>query len=100
MIIQEILQQLENSTSPVVKVLQRGEHFKVLVLGFKNGMILKEHQTNIKTKLIIVDGGVVYRRVNDSVTLNKFDEIDIPINLLHAVEAREDGICIFNTGIR
>lgn len=98
MVIQEILQQLENSTSPVVKVLQRGEHFKVLVLGFKKGMILKEHQTNIKTKLVIVDGSVVYRRANNSVTLNKFDEIDIPINLLHAVEAREDSICFLIQG--
>ncbi len=98
MIIQEILQQLENSTSPVVKILQRGEHFKVLVLGFKKGMVLKEHQTNMKTKLVIVDGSVVYRRADDAVNLNKFDEIDIPINVPHSVEAQEDSICFLIQG--
>ncbi|MES2427085.1 MAG: hypothetical protein V4560_08925 [Bacteroidota bacterium] len=98
MIIQDILQQLENSTSPVVKILQRGEHFKVLVLGFKKGMILKEHQTNITSKLVIVDGSVVYRRADDTVNLNKFDEIDIPINVPHSVEAQEGSICFLIQG--
>ena len=98
MIIQDVLQQLENSTTPVVKVLQRGEHFKVLVLGFKKGMILKEHQTNMKTKLVIVDGSIVYRRANDAVNLNKFDEIDIPIDVPHSVEAIEDSICFLIQG--
>jgi quercetin dioxygenase-like cupin family protein len=98
MIIQDVLQQLENSTTPVVKILQRGEHFKVLVLGFKKGMVLKEHQTNLTTKLVIVDGSIVYRRANDSVNLNKFDEIDIPINVPHSVEAQEDSICFLIQG--
>jgi quercetin dioxygenase-like cupin family protein len=98
MIIQDILQQLENSTSPVVKILQRGEHFKVLVLGFKKGLILKEHQTNTTSKLVIVDGSVIYRKGNDAVNLNKFDEIDIPINVPHSVEAQEDSICFLIQG--
>jgi quercetin dioxygenase-like cupin family protein len=98
MIIQDVLQQLENSTTPVVKILQRGEHFKVLVLGFKKGMVLKEHQTNITSKLVIVDGSIVYRRANDAVNLNKFDEIDIPINVPHSVEAQEDSICFLIQG--
>jgi quercetin dioxygenase-like cupin family protein len=98
MIIQEVLQQLEASTGPVVKVLKRGEHFKVLVLGFKKGMVLKEHQTNTTTKLVIIDGSIVYRNANDSVNMNKFDEIDIPINVPHSVEAREDSICFLIQG--
>ena len=98
MIIQDVLKQLENSTTPVVKILQRGEHFKVLVLGFKKGMVLKEHQTNITSKLVIVEGSIVYRRANDSVNLSKFDEIDIPINVPHSVEAQEDSICFLIQG--
>lgn len=98
MIIQEVLQQLENSTTPVVKVLQRGGHFKVLVLGFKKGMILKEHQTNTTTKLVIIEGSIVYRKADDSVNMNKFDEIDIPINEPHSVEAQEDSICFLIQG--
>ena len=98
MIIQDILRQLENSITPVVKILQRGENFKVLVLGFKKGMILKEHQTNVTTKLLVVDGSIVYRRANDSVNMSKFDEIDIPANVLHSVEAKEDSICFLIQG--
>lgn len=98
MIIQDVLQQLENSTSPVVKILQRGEHFKVLVLGFKKGMVLKEHQTNLTTRLVVVNGSIVYQRANDSVNLSKFDEIDIPIKVPHSVEAQEDSICFLIQG--
>lgn len=98
MIIQDVLQHLENSTTPVVKVLQRGEHFKVLVLGFKKGMVLKEHQTNLTTRLVVVDGSIVYRKATDSVNMNKFDEIDIPVNVPHSVEAQEDSICFLIQG--
>lgn len=98
MIIQEVLQQLENSTTPVVKILKRSEHFKVLVLGLKKGMILKEHQTSTTTKLVIVDGSIIYRKADDSINMNKFDEIDIPVNVPHSVEAQEDSICFLIQG--
>jgi hypothetical protein len=39
MIIKEILHQLETAKNPVAKAIHKGEHFKVLAIGFKKGMI-------------------------------------------------------------
>lgn len=98
MIIQEVLAQLENAVNPVVKILQRGDQFKVIAMGFKKGMVLKEHQTPIPAKLVVIDGNVLYRQGEESIALNKFDEHEIPVNIIHSVEALEDSICILIQG--
>jgi quercetin dioxygenase-like cupin family protein len=94
MIIKEVLTQLESAAGPVVKVLQRGEQGKVIVLGFKSGMVLKEHKTPITTKLVVIDGSVIYRTGEEETVISKFDELDIPVNVPHAVEALEDSVCL------
>ncbi|MEO8416845.1 MAG: hypothetical protein ABI472_24490 [Ginsengibacter sp.] len=98
MIIQEILAQLENTVNPIVKILQRGDQFKVIAMGFKKGMILKEHKTPIPAKLVVIDGNVLYRQGEESIALNKFDEHEIPVNIIHSVEALHDSICILIQG--
>lgn len=98
MIIQEVLAQLENAVNPIVKILQRGDQFKVIVMGFKKGMVLKEHQTPIPAKLVVIDGSVLYRQGEGSVTLNRFDEQKIPVAVIHSVEALENSICILIQG--
>ncbi|MCO5948590.1 hypothetical protein [Mucilaginibacter flavidus] len=98
MIIQEVLFQLKSATSPVFKILQSSDHVKVIVLGFKRGMILKEHQTAIPAKLIIIDGSVIYKEAGRTVTMNKYEDVDIPINVTHSVEAVEDSICFLIKG--
>lgn len=98
MIIQEVLSQLESATGPVVKVLQRSDHVKVIVLGFKKGMVLKEHQTGVTTKLVIIEGSVSYRQAEKTLALNKFDDLDIPVHIMHSVEALEDSICFLIQG--
>jgi quercetin dioxygenase-like cupin family protein len=98
MVIQDVLDQLESAVSPVVKLLQKAENSKVVVMGFKSGMVLKEHQTNITTKLVIVDGKVIYKSGDQFTTLNKFDELEIPVNVPHSVEATEDSICFLIQG--
>lgn len=60
MIIKDILTQVEASKSPVAKAKHKGEHFKVLALAFKSGMIMKEHKTLLPAKLTILQGEVVY----------------------------------------
>lgn len=94
MMIQEILSLLENAESPVIKVLQQQASGKVLVLGFKKGMILKEHQTAVSAKLVVIDGEVQYRQEGRTVTLSKFSDLDIPVKVLHWVEALEKSICL------
>lgn len=98
MIIHEVLTLLENSTDPVMKMLQQSEHFKVIVLGFKKGMILKDHQTNMKTTLVVVKGAVSYKEKDRNVDLFQFDELDIPLHVTHAVHASEDSVCFLIRG--
>lgn len=93
MIIHDIIAALQNATSPVIKILVKGEASKVIVLGFKKGMVLKEHKTGVSTRLVVIDGQINYFSSNGIVTMNKFDDLDIPVNEPHSVEALADSIC-------
>lgn len=98
MVIKEILAKLDNSENPVAKILHKGEKFKVLAIGFKNGMILKEHQAHIPSKLTVLSGHVVYKEPGREVNLQQFDEVDIPVNVTHSVLALNDSLCLLTQG--
>ena len=94
MIIKELLEALENASGPVVKMLQKGPGHKVIVLGFKRGMVLKEHTTPLAAKLLVIDGCVRYMEESGDIVLEKYADFDIPVNIVHAVEALEDSVCL------
>ncbi|MBL7682151.1 MAG: hypothetical protein JNK00_02230 [Flavipsychrobacter sp.] len=98
MLIKEILTEIETSTHPVAKALHKGEHFKVLVIGFKNGMVLKEHKAHMPSKLTVMDGTVEYRQGEEIVVLNKYDSLDIPVDEVHSVLATVDSMCLLTQG--
>lgn len=98
MIIKEIIEQLKSSEHPVAKALHKGEHFRVLVMGFKAGMKLKEHQAQLPSKLTVLSGEVVYCENEKEVLLKQFDETDIPVNVIHSVEATADSLCLLTQG--
>lgn len=93
MAIQDVLSALKDAIAPVIKVLVKGETGKVIVLGFKKGMVLKEHKTGHSTRLLVIDGQINFLSARGTVTLSKFDELDIPVNEPHSVEAQADSIC-------
>ena len=98
MIIKEILAELETKEHPIAKALFKREGFKVLALGFKKEMILKEHKANVPTKLVVLEGTVIYKSDVTMLTLNQYDEFEIPVNELHAVTALEDALCMLIQG--
>ena len=98
MVIKEILQQLETAVHPVAKALHKGGQFKVLAIGFKKGMILKEHQAHLPSKLFVLNGEVIYKEGEVSTTLSTYDEIVIPVQVLHSVEAISDSLCLLTQG--
>ena len=98
MTIKEIIQQLETADHPVAKALHKGDHFKVLVIGFKSGMKFKEHEAHLPSKLTVISGQVIYRESTREVKLNIFDEVEIAVNIRHSVEATEDSICLLTQG--
>ena len=100
MVIKDVLEQLANQDNhqPSIKILRKGKDYKVIVLGFKKGMILKEHSTPIPAKLVVIEGKVNYKEVDKALVLDKFDELDISVDVIHAVEALEDSICFLIQG--
>ncbi|MFZ1528262.1 MAG: hypothetical protein WAT19_06260 [Ferruginibacter sp.] len=98
MVIKEILQQLENSTHPVARALHKGEHFKVIAIAFKSGMLLHEHQAILPSKLTVLKGSVVYKEGEKEITLNEYDETEIPAKITHNVAALDDSLCLLTQG--
>lgn len=98
MIIKDIYKQLETSEHPVAKALHSGEHFRVLTIGFNAGMKLKEHQAHLPSKLTVLAGEVIYSEGEKKVKLEQYDEVNIPVNTLHSVEALQDSLCLLTQG--
>ncbi|MDQ3002369.1 MAG: hypothetical protein M3Y08_14045 [Fibrobacterota bacterium] len=94
----EIQAQIPNSANPIVKVIHKNEHFKVLALGFKKGVALKEHKSPLPAKLTVLEGSVRYKESETTLVLEKFHARDIPVNAIHSVEALEDSICLLTQG--
>ncbi|WP_114748545.1 cupin domain-containing protein [Pleomorphovibrio marinus] len=98
MTIKEIKKELEAAKHPIAKSLHHGTGFKVLIMGFKKGMILKEHKAHISSKLTVLEGGVIYKEENRVIELMQYDEVEIPIEVTHSVEAIADSLCILSQG--
>lgn len=98
MTIKKIKEELKVSDHPVVKSLHHGAAFKVLILGFKKGMILKEHKARVQSKLTVLEGAVIFKEENKTVELEQYDEVEIPTEIMHSVEAMEDSLCILSQG--
>lgn len=98
MTIKEIKEDLKSSDHPVAKSLHHGTGFKVLMMGFNKGMILNEHKAHIQSKLTVLEGAVTYKEEDRVVKLLQYDEVEIPIEIRHSVEAIEDSLCILTQG--
>lgn len=98
MTIKKIKEELKSSSHPVAKSLHHGNGFKVLIVGFTKGMVLKEHKAHIPSKLTVLEGAVSYQEEHRVVELRQYDEVDIPVEVTHAVEALEDSLCILTQG--
>ena len=98
MIIKEILAELETKEHPVAKAMYKKDGVKVLMLGFKNGMILKEHKAAVPTKLVVLQGSIIYKSDANEIELSMYDEFEIPVNELHAVHAKSDALCMLIQG--
>lgn len=98
MVIKELKEELQVSDHPLAKSLHHGVGFKVLVIGFKKGMILKEHKAHMLSMLVVLEGAVIYKEENRIVKLLQYDEVDIPAEIIHSVESTEDSLCMLIQG--
>jgi quercetin dioxygenase-like cupin family protein len=98
MVIQEALEDVELKNYPVSRVLHKGDMFKVIIIAFKKGMILKEHKTHLPAKITVIKGKINYRTVDSATSVNEYDDFQIPIHETHSIEALEDSICLLIQG--
>lgn len=98
MTIIEIKEQLKKSDTPVAKSFHVGEKFKVLLFGFNKGMKLEDHEAKHPTKLLVLEGDIMYHANREDIRLKQYDEIDIPANVEHSLGALEDSIVLLTQG--
>lgn len=98
MTIEDIKKQLKSSKNPVAKTFHIGDHFKVLIFGFKKGMKLEDHKAHQPTKLLIMEGDVIYHQEKKDIRLKQHDEIDIPAEVTHSVAALKDSLILLTQG--
>ena len=96
--IQDIMTRLETATNPVAQAIHKGDHFKVLAIGFKKGMIMKDHKAALPAKLTVLSGSVCYKMNGVETILSAFDEQIIPLEKVHSVEAMENSLCLLTQG--
>lgn len=61
-------------------------------------MVMKEHKAGVTTKMTVFSGTVVYLEKQKSVRIDTSDEIDIPADVVHSVEAIDDALCLLTQG--
>lgn len=93
-----VLQKMRISAGPVIKVLHRNDHFKVLVLGLNTDVIFPDHVAKIPARLTVLKGSVQYRDEDGNTPLFLYDELDIPVNVTHSVRAIRPSICLLTMG--
>jgi quercetin dioxygenase-like cupin family protein len=98
MTIQEIKEKLKTSKNPVAKSFHNGEHFKVLLFGFKKGMKLNDHTASLPTKLLVMEGDVIYHQDRKDIRMKQYDEVEIPAGMPHSVAALSDSLLVLTQG--
>ncbi|MBD3616190.1 MAG: hypothetical protein HUJ22_06405 [Gracilimonas sp.] len=98
MTIKAIKEQLKSSDKPVAKSYHIGDHFKVLLFGFNKGMKLEDHKAHHPTKLLVLEGEVIYHQEKKDIRMKKHDEIDIPAEVSHSVAALTDSLILLTQG--
>ena len=98
MTIKDIKKDVESAKRPVPRVLKSGDNFKVIIIGFKDKIILDDHKTDIPARLVVLEGKVIYKEGDKTVIMNQYDEVNIPVNIIHSVTALEDSLCMVVKG--
>lgn len=98
MVIKEALAEVELKNHPVARILHKGDMFKGMIIAFKKDMILREHKTHLPATITVIKGKVNYRKEDSVITINEWDNFQIPIHETHSIEALEDSICLLIQG--
>jgi|GEM_PF-420487 quercetin dioxygenase-like cupin family protein len=97
-IIKQVLFKIKTATKPVIETLHRNEDLQVTMLGLNSGVSLSDHRTKVPAKLTVLSGSVIYNDVDGMTSLLRGDELAIPMNVKHSVQATRRSICLLTRG--
>jgi hypothetical protein len=61
-------------------------------------MILTEHKAHLRSKLTVLEGSVIYKEEYRKVELGQYDEVEIPVDIMHSVEVLVNCLCVLTQG--
>ena len=90
--IKEVANLLQTSETPVLKKVYDKNGTKLLAVGLKQGVVLKEHTAPSEAKLMVVQGEIDYNTATSSYRFARLDTYDIPEKESHSVVAVDDAV--------
>ncbi|MBK8442060.1 MAG: hypothetical protein IPL35_01000 [Sphingobacteriales bacterium] len=92
--IQELWAQIGSATKPLTAVLHRCSDSKVIVIGLRSSVLLKEHVSPVAARLMVLQGEVEYRQGDEIYTLQPYQQQNIPAQTLRL----QDTLCLLIQG--
>jgi len=89
-----VKEKLESGINPVVINFVKEENCKVFTIFFKQGMVLTDHKTNRPAILYVLTGKVQFKTADQMEEVGCFEEIDIPVGVIHQVVCLEEATCL------
>lgn len=93
-----LIEQAIQAGHPVARSLAAGSHFKVLLLAFGPGQLMKEHRTKLPARLVVLQGAVVYQQGETVKHLNPECDTEIPVDIPHHVTSEQPALCLLIQG--
>jgi len=98
MMIQEVIKMIPNSQSVITRIIRKYVNNRIIVIGLKKGIFLPDHISSVPALLIPIQGKVYFRSDVISIKIQTLEEVEIPVNVMHSLEALEDSVCILIKG--
>ena len=78
-----------NPAPPKISILQKSDHFKIILLELEKGSKLEKHTAPARAKIFVVSGTIEYRSLREKISLTYTETYDIPLEEVHEVVALE-----------
>jgi len=93
MTIKEIFEKTKSANKPVTQLLSKGSNSKLIGIGLRKDVVLKEHKAPGPTTMVILKGQLEYTTKESVKNFYELNEYQIPLEEIHSVKGVED--CVF-----
>ncbi|NJC26970.1 cupin domain-containing protein [Neolewinella antarctica] len=96
--ISSVMLRMKTARGLVTEIMHKTDHSKVIVIGLNADVMMRDHVSRVPAKLLVLSGSVMYRDADKSVPLFQYDELTIPIDVLHSLRGIRRGVCLLLMG--